>query len=209
MTAKRFREPTILGEAQRVLLIQQRTDAGDDPTPGGGQTGITKETGTRGSAAETSSAGSGSVGNSNGGSQGSTTSQDGGGGGGGLSTNGKIAIGVTIPIVAILAGLGVLLFFLIRKKRRSRNVMSQAQMTEPKPVPPMMPGPSGTAYDRAELVGTEGRPFAELQGYNPNGMPGAYPYNTPELYGHHAQHELPPATMYETTAELPSNYRGP
>ncbi len=205
MTARRLTASSSLAEAQRVLLIQQRTDAGDDSSTGTGETSITTKTGTASSPPEKSSAGAASTDTSSGGSSDSTSTGD--GPGGGLSKSGKIAIGVTIPVIALLAGLGILLFFLIRKKRRARNQMAQVPANQPlKDAPPMMPGPNGTAYDRAELMGTEGHTFTELQGNTAFASHNAYA--APGLDGQYARHELPPATIYERTAELPPNYRG-
>lgn len=110
--------------------------------------------------------------------------------GGGLTTGAKIAIGVTIPVVALLAGLAIFMLFFIRRKRRVKAESEKAAMiagSAPGPLPP----PPG----RQELAGTAGYAYQQ---------PGQEPYYKSELLGQPLS-EAPGQTVYDQTGELQGN----
>ncbi|KAJ3485486.1 hypothetical protein NLG97_g6804 [Lecanicillium saksenae] len=113
-----------------------------------------------------------------------------GNGGGGLTTGAKVAIGVTIPLVALLAGFVVFMLFFIRRKRRAKAEDEKAAMlaaSAPGPFPPP-PGPQ-------ELAGTAGYAYQQ---------PGQQQFYKSELLGQPIS-EAPGQTVYDQTSELQGN----
>lgn len=108
--------------------------------------------------------------------------------GGGLTTGAKTAIGVTIPVVILLAGIAIFMLCFIRRKRRARAQSSKSTMlaaAAPGPMPPPPPG-------RQELAGTAGCAYQQA---------GQEPYYKSELLGQPLS-EAPGQSVCDQTSEL-------
>lgn len=188
-TIQSLSETSSIANGRRLIMIQGSPNGEADKTSSTSKRGSSSSSVSK----PTSSQGAG-VGGSNPentpGASGSEGASSGSNNGGGLTTGAKIAIGVTIPVVALLASLAIFMLCFIRKKRRSKAENEKAAMMAagvPGPPPP----PSGPQ----ELAGTAGYAYQQQ---------GQEPYIKSELMGQPLS-EAPGQTVYDQTSELQGN----